>query len=638
MDETLIPENFKDIDNIAKSMEIYTEGSKELNKLTLNPIDLLDIDFLIDKYNTTLNENYSKIKEELFKIHLNEVYNVFEQAQESEDIYNKLKEVYSYYGITDEVKLGYQLEDTINQEYIDSSREYKTSKGRKKAFYFIHDIINKVNLQEIDNTNFIDIIEGSNIDPNLPYHYTIKTALYKEVVEETLIPLAHPLGFIYSFIKFIETSFEDYFNLDVTEEIGDLFTNCYSESGIIQTPIDETNFGVLSNYEEITSIVDSTNRVVLDFNAINPFVPLAIEDGFRLVKDYNGSLYKFDKQLKKTVGLDIEYLRISEIEIEDGMGEYEIFMFSNEMDAIELIRFQLYRVQDITDLIVKFKIKDDLPNKWYISNIPLNNTNIYDDRLYDYNLITPANIFENALDYDGKFVEEYTDCELIFNRTYTYIVITDDSEFTNKKLKNTYEYWSRLTMYNIPLVCTTYDSIDNPLYDYNESIESYYAYCENTENIRYDDPDNSYDDENIVYESSGQLGVYDDNMIYDEDGVYDDENKKHILHRFDTGYNSTLDNNNLPSIVGRMEHYFAPDYQTDLDLISSPTLLQDYIDGNIGNDEYSAREDFIMGVYIGGVLQIDNNIGALVRDIKYDEINALGIESKYDSVDDFYKY
>jgi len=225
-----IPQNLKSNDTISKLLEIYLSYISPHQDYNSKPIDLLDTKYIINKkkeLSEKESNNLDNIKDELFKIHLNEIFKVFEDVGNSEEIYLRYKEIYETLNKdTKDLTVNFNFDDEVDEEYINANSSYKTKKGTATAFSFINDIINKVSDEPIDNGNFFFIDEGTPTNEFMPYAYTVRASLYKEVFKETVIPLAHPVGFDWHFIRLLFLNLVDYYGLEETKTITDLSLIC----------------------------------------------------------------------------------------------------------------------------------------------------------------------------------------------------------------------------------------------------------------------------------------------------------------------------------------------------------------------------------------------------------------------------
>lgn len=639
MSDKLIPENFQDVESLDKLLEIYFSSTADSDEIVKDPLKVLSTDFLIKKTNDTLNVNYDKIKEELFKIHLQEIFKTFEEVESNEDIYNKFKILYAALGISDdELKIAANIDEKINEEYINAAKSFKTKKGTKAGFFFVYDIINKAGIQALNNDAIFDIIEGTDDNPNQPYQYTIKTTLYKEVVKETLIPLAHPLGFEWHFIRLLFLYLEDYFGLNQIKTIKDIVITCYYGNDINQTPVIDSTFGAVRDFT-IDTDQDQNEKVVIDFEPLNPYPGIlpSKQNGLRLIRDYNGRITLFNKQRKQIVeeapyNGSTKYLEISELRLaETNTGLLDIFksgildVYKDDEDVdldgitdytyVTEARFREYTIIDRDYVDLEYQIVGDLPDKWYRTRIPLQNKSVSENKkLFEAVHINRDDIFDNSFDYDGTVEKDYGNCLLTYGTEYAYEVTTSDISTYVTEVRNHLKHLpldSRDPLYQVDADGNPYtgprNTLDNTVQEIDEKVTFDYwarlsAFALDPRKFFYvgmgtvDEDGNPVDEEPLIGADPDIDG-----------GTYDigDENSPYInpLNEMDKGWNSLRDNNNELIVgytpgQGRNEPWFAPDAWKDLQDLGSRNTVERYIKDNEHNSEYSAKEDMYENQYI----------------------------------------
>jgi hypothetical protein len=489
MNDSVLPKNLMDIKTISKLMDLYLKTLHEHQEITEDPTKLLDLDFLT-KNKTEENAN---VKEELFKINLDEIYKIFETVKSSEEIYNKYIEIFNTLNIdTKELKIDYSLRDKIDKEYIDASSSFKAKKGTKAGFFFVNDIINKVKIDRLHEDSYFELIEGSEHNPLQPYAYTIKASLYKEVYTETVLPLSHPVGFDWDFFRILFLVLIDYFGLKEIKVMEKLIMSCSSPDTIEKITktnlalrnkttglIDyDENFGIIKRFETSTN-QENNEKLIVDFYAINPYPEDNIEqDGLRLVKDYDGSVTIYQKQDGELLTVEVKkddgsieelevlsYLEIDNIELVNPLvGELEIFKTNKkiatrtaagitfeEAEIITGFRFTEYSIYDLKNLEIRYSFKDGTPlneneiltdenRNWNIAIIPLDCKLMSNDiKYFEPHDFVRTDLLKYTTDYDGRvFDNKGFNCVINYEIKYEYKVMTiDDSEYVRNIRKST---------------------------------------------------------------------------------------------------------------------------------------------------------------------------------------------------------
>lgn len=456
--DNVTPENIISKESINTLMELYTDSFDDLQNLLETPIRFLDTDFLIEELERTGNLKLDDIRKELFKIHLEEIYTTFAEVEDSEEIYTKFKGIYDSLNIpTIDLKVEANIDESINSQYINAATSYKTKKGTASGFFYVYDIINRANIQNINPDKFFNLIEGTEADPLAPYAYTVETSLYKEVFERTVIPLSHPVGFDWTFIRLVFLTLEDYFGLEETETLDKLTMQCtifnvgVTTENLLKAKVDgETPyFGNLRSFE--TSIdEDKQQKIVVDFEPTDD----GDLNGIRVIREYNGRIYIMDRADSRPVsaysGIEIDhplyddrydpmynnqtkYLEIEEVRLVDKQnGNLRVnyitrSLMGEEFQVVESIEFDEYSIINRALVTLEFKIRNGL-DKWYTSRLYFDDKEISDDKkFFKTEFFNRQEIIASTLSCDGEIlVDKGDECSLTYNITYSYKVKTTD--------------------------------------------------------------------------------------------------------------------------------------------------------------------------------------------------------------------
>jgi len=467
--DIISPQILKDNEAIDKLLELYFLNLRGQQEISEDPVILLDINYLIKKNDEgAKGVGYKDVKSELFKIHLDEIYKIFEDVQDNDKIYEKYKEVYSTLNIpTDSLKVDFNLDDEINDEYITASNSYKAKKGTKAGFFFINDIINKVNIDPLNSDPYFHIEEGLDGDLSVPYAYTVKASLYKEVFRETILPLSHPVGFNWHFFRLLYLTLVDYFGLIEIKTITDLVLTCYSLTNkedisrqvLLKSSLDPSNvktitsgeFGSVKNFY-IAKDQEGREQVIIDFYSTRPCPSdNTKQNGYRLLRDYDGRVVIFERQdeilyTNQDGEEEIINLELEKIELVDKrQGELEVFkrkkiILGREVEVITDVRFKEYSIFNLSEVKMRYS---------FIGGTPLAQGEELTDqnRLWNYSLLELKNkvissnkkFFENvdfsrkdiirgsAEQFYGRVIKDRgMNCKLTYEIDYTYEVTTSD--------------------------------------------------------------------------------------------------------------------------------------------------------------------------------------------------------------------
>ena len=485
---SVTPQSLKDNDSISKLIELYFSNLSSQQEISQDPIKLLDTDFLIQQSENapvgTSTAGFDQAKSELFKIHLNEIYNIFEQVQDSDKIYKKYKEIYTTLNLpTDKLKIDFNLDKEINDEYITASNSFKTKKGTKAGFFFVNDIINKVNIDPMNADKFFEIEEGLDGDTTVPYSYTVKASLYKEVFKETVLPLSHPVGFDWHFLRLLYLTLVDHFGLIETKTMTDLSLTCYKLENTTGTSSDIQKDIILESTTDIdgkTTVnsplnspfgdvkqffiaTDQENReqVIVDFYAKYPHPTTnVLQNGRRLLRDFDGRVVIFTRQDEIAVTTngaeEILNLEIDKVElVHKNQGDLQVFkrikkIRGVDVEVVDSIRFKEFSIFDLHEVELRYsfiggtpllqgEILNDETRKWTTSKIQLKEKVIATNRKYfeDVDFTRRDIIDGSGEDYYGRIIEDRgLNCKLKYDIKYDYEVTTNDiSEYVEDRRK-----------------------------------------------------------------------------------------------------------------------------------------------------------------------------------------------------------
>lgn len=282
--DSITPDNIKDIPVIKESMEIFLEVLEEKSSESK------------DIRSAFQNE---LIKEELVKVYLDDLYSVLKAVQLNEQLLEAVDKNNNFYGENNgevfKKDAIINISKYINEEHFLSFKSYKQTKGTTKAIEYIYLLISNIVGSKSEHGNFV-ISEGNN-----PFELNMEGGLPKEFYEYIIYPLAHPLGFIFNYVRLVELILEDYFpELNILYKTNVLETRCLFPDGttkvkkFIDRTLSENEQAELSldpdlEILEIKNYFEGTSRVrkiILNNNTF--FVQTTTSLGQTNVKLYSG--------------------------------------------------------------------------------------------------------------------------------------------------------------------------------------------------------------------------------------------------------------------------------------------------------------------------------------------------------------
>ena len=253
--KAITPDNIKDNKLISDSMKIFIELLSEHSFISK------DIKLALSQHTT------DSIEEELPKIYLNDYYDMIENLKTNKNVVNKFKkwndalrpniypkgmpiigdkllinyfmigqegspladpedaakddEKWNISPISGKLDLLAQniLKNTPENYYI--NRKFKESKGLKKSIQFIYDIVNEYMTSADEKQPLVFNETGRPFEIEL-----ISGSLDKNIYEESVAYLAHPLGFTFNYVYVSELNFVDDFSLSKYYNIKMLEVRC----------------------------------------------------------------------------------------------------------------------------------------------------------------------------------------------------------------------------------------------------------------------------------------------------------------------------------------------------------------------------------------------------------------------------
>jgi len=648
--DNVMPQSLKDNEAIKKLMDLYFSNLKEQQELSEDPVKLLDINYLISKNsslsngsngsNSTSGAKFDNIKSELFKIHLDEIYKIFENVTDSESIYNRYKKIYQVLNLcTDNLKIDFNLDDEINGDYITASKSFKSKKGTKAGFFFVNDIVNKVNIDPLNSDKFFQIDEGYEGDTSVPFCYTVKASLYKEVYKETILPLSHPVGFYWHFTRLLFLTMEDYFGLEQTKSLSDATLTCYGDSvGNIQQQeiVNSKIYGEVKNFE-VSVDQDKNECIIIDYNPLDG----TEGNGLRLVREYNGRIILYDRQSEKAVKVDgkptgeIQYLEITEARVplsQNGIlkvNKIQRELLGETFEVIKSIEFKEYTIIDKPFIDIEYKIRGDKKDNWNKSRIYYEDFApkvVSDDfKFFNPYIITRSELLDNTSSYNGRIVEDKgNNCLINYKATYSYKVTTKD---INEYIKNIRPQQTNLPrdVNDIDISQSEYDTAISEgrdpyegLYsniDHTVQEENYYDSLDNWARLAIGNIPREYT--NYKYQIDKIIGsdlIVDDNIL--EDSKNDWVVNWGQLNIRDIGFNSN---------DKRWEQFYIPEAVDSLSLINSTTPVDRFIRENLEWENSKGSSSLPSGFGLGYLPSTPDEIDDLTNAIELLDKDYLGV-------------
>lgn len=202
----ITPENIKNIPVLNAAMEIFIDNLNENSKISADISKIYDC--MYDSSDSTIiTESKEKLRKALLDVYLSSFYNVLSKAQNSEVIRAKLDSL----GITD-IPFINDVQRILNDEYFVTNKIFKEKLGTTTSIDYAYNL-----------TKFLESAESGN-DMQLyevkPFHFRTEGSIFKEMYENVVKPLSHPIGFTYTYNQIIKDSLQDLFGVEISYNIN----------------------------------------------------------------------------------------------------------------------------------------------------------------------------------------------------------------------------------------------------------------------------------------------------------------------------------------------------------------------------------------------------------------------------------
>ena len=213
--ESIVPDNIKNIPVVRKCTEIFIEQLKRNSTIAQRISNLYSVDrvsFLqTDKYgNVTeisdsefLTETKNNLKNALFSVYLNVLYNLAQNIQSNSNI-REATIARNY----EDTLITKNIFDVLTSEYLGAFRYFQQNSGTKKAIKYIYQFAKYLETGYIYDD--LEITEDGCFSVNY------KGTLHKYYFSEFNQPMSHPCGWCYDYTTILNLVLEDYFGIEYT--------------------------------------------------------------------------------------------------------------------------------------------------------------------------------------------------------------------------------------------------------------------------------------------------------------------------------------------------------------------------------------------------------------------------------------
>ncbi len=200
--DAITPENLKDIPLLKTAMEIFIANLEENSQVATDISKVYD-NIYKDTDSDILKASKDNLRKGLLDVYLSAFFNTISKAQKNEALRVKLEAL----GITN-VPFINDVQRILNDEYFVTNKSFKEKLGTHTSVNYAYNLTKY--LESAETTNDMKLYEVK------PFHFKTEGSIFKEMYENLVKPLSHPLGFTYTYNQIIKESLQDLFGVEIT--------------------------------------------------------------------------------------------------------------------------------------------------------------------------------------------------------------------------------------------------------------------------------------------------------------------------------------------------------------------------------------------------------------------------------------
>ena len=300
--DAITPENIKNIPLIATAMDIFIENleenallSESIRRVYTNEYDSTDSDMV--------KEAKLNLRKGLLDVYMTALYQVLSKAQSNDVVKAKFEQA----GIKD-VPFFQDIERIISDEYFITNKAFKEKVGTDLSIKYAYNLTKY--LETAETTNDLKLQEVK------PFHFRTDGTILKEMYENIVKPLAHPLGFTYEYNQIVDQSIQDLFGVEIIYNVYNIevrnldgrfvvFTSASNDAAVkadFLTRVNALTGRIFTESEYNSQVIVLTDKVV------SVFTDKAIDDRhFRSILFTDGTYIE-----QYTNPIEILYLNYSD--------------------------------------------------------------------------------------------------------------------------------------------------------------------------------------------------------------------------------------------------------------------------------------------------------------------------------------
>ena len=198
---SITPENLKNIPIIDTSLKIFIDYIKKNNEISQRITALFEVSEYEDD-SESLKKSKNILKEGLYYTWIYTLYNALNKLAADTQIIKDL-EKYNY----TEAGLYQGINNIVSPEFVSANRIFSQKVGTKEAIRYMY-YFGKY----LETGNYSDDLD---IDELHPFVMNYEGSMSKRMFRGTVKPLAHPIGWIDTYVQVISLIFHDFYGIEI---------------------------------------------------------------------------------------------------------------------------------------------------------------------------------------------------------------------------------------------------------------------------------------------------------------------------------------------------------------------------------------------------------------------------------------
>lgn len=208
--ESITPDNIKSIPLIADAINIFIENLEEHSKIS---IDIKEI----------YNSDNDEIRKALLETYLSTLYGVLNNVQNNQVVKDKIDNIQTM-NLDLIIPIKYNVPDVLSDEYLSTNKSFKQKVGTETGVEYAYNFGKYLQTNENTDLDF-KLIEKTLYGP---FHFETQGSILKEIYENVVKPISHPLGWTYTYSQVIKESLSDFYGLVAVPEGTSIEVRCLS--------------------------------------------------------------------------------------------------------------------------------------------------------------------------------------------------------------------------------------------------------------------------------------------------------------------------------------------------------------------------------------------------------------------------